>query len=260
MNRFAAAALCAALASPSLAAVSREELQKALDDNPDLVLSALKKSKKAEFFQLVIDSQREYQIQQAQQEQEREKRERDAAFKTPYKPAIDAKTRVRGSREAPITVVEYADFQCPPCGRSYPNVEQVRRKYGAKMRFVFKHMPLSELHPQARPAAQWMEAVTLQSPEKAWLFHDKMFSNQDKLGEDFYRKTVKDLGLDPAKAAQDAKSKAVQSKIDADIEEGRQFGFAGTPGFLVNGVPLRGAYPPAAFDEIIADPRLGVKL
>jgi predicted DsbA family dithiol-disulfide isomerase len=88
-----------------------------------------------------------------------------------------------------------------------------------------------------------------------------MFENQDKLGdaktaEDFFRQTVKDLGLDVKKAEKDVNSQAVQDKIDADSKEGQEFGFNGTPGFLVNGVAVRGAYPPEYFDKIIK--RLGL--
>ena len=112
------------------------------------------------------------------------------------------------------------------------------------------------IHPNALPAAKWFEAVAIQSPEKSWLFHDTMFKNQSSLGEDFYKKTVKGLGLDVEKAAKDAQSQAVADKIEADTKEAKEFGFTGTPGFLINGVPLRGAYPPEEFDKIIK--RLGV--
>jgi protein-disulfide isomerase len=109
----------------------------------------------------------------------------------------------------------------------------------------------------AMPAAKWMEAVALQSPEKGWLFHDKLFQNQSQLSEDFFKKTAKELGVNVDKAAQDAESPAVAQKIENDINEAKSFKFSGTPGFLINGVPLRGAYPIEKFDEIII--RLGIK-
>ena len=255
MNRLAAAAASVLIAAPSFAAVSREDLKKALDANPDLVLEALKKADKTAFFDYIVEAQHEYQEKKAQEEEERSKTELEAAFKNPLKPAIDAKTRVRGDKKAPITIVEYSDFQCPYCGRGFQVVEQVRQKYGAKVRFIYKHMPLP-MHPMALPAAKWQEAVALQSADGAWSFHDTMFKNQTSLNEDFFKKTVKDLGLDADKAAKDAQSKAVSDKIDADIKEAKEFGFTGTPGFLINGVPLRGAYPPEEFDKIIK--RLGV--
>ena len=256
MNRLAAAALCALVASPSLAAVSREELKAALNANPDLVLEALKKSDKGAFFEFIMDAQHDYQAKKQAEEEAKEKEELDEAFKNPYKPLIDGKTRIRGDKNAPITVVEYSDFQCPYCGRGFQVVEEVRQKYGAKVRFVYKHLPLVAIHPNALPAAKWQEAVAIQSPDKAWIFHDTMFKNQSSLSEDFYRKTVKDLGLNVEKAAKDAQSQAVADKVEADTKEAKAFGFTGTPGFLINGIPLRGAYPVEEFDKIIK--RLGV--
>jgi protein-disulfide isomerase len=252
MNRIAALALVLVLAAPAGAAISRAELKQALDANPDLVLEALKKVDPEDFFKLVIDSQRAFQMKQAQAEAEQEKKEREEAFKHPMVAEIDKTTRIRGNKDAPITIVEYSDFQCPFCERGFHTVEQVREKYGPKVRFIYKHMPLTNLHPEALPAAEWQEAVAIQDPEKAWLFHDKMFENQDKLGEAFFRQTVKELGLNVAKAEKDHKSKAVAEKIAADVAEARKFGFTGTPGFLINGVPLRGAYPASEFDKIIA--------
>lgn len=256
MNRVLAAVLSVLVAAPASAALTREELKKVLDANPDLVIGALKKADKSALFELMMDAQRDYQMKKQKEEEEKEKAEMEAAYKNPLKPVIDEKTRIRGDKNAPITLVEYSDFQCPYCGRGFQVVEAVRQKYGAKVRFVYKHMPLVAIHPFALPAAKWQEAVALQSADKAWIFHDKMFENQGQLGEDFFKKTVKELGLDVAKAAKDAESKAVADKIEADVKEAKSFGFTGTPGFLINGIPLRGAYPPEDFDKIIT--RLGV--
>jgi len=251
MNRSAACLLSVILASPAAAAISREDLKKALAANPDLVLEALKNSKKSDFFEFIIESQKEYQMAKMKEEEAQEKAAYEKAFLNPYKPVIDAKALVRGDEKAPITIVEYSDFQCPFCTRGSQTMEEVRKKYGAKVRLVFKHEPTNQRHPEAIPAALWMEAVALQSREKAWLFHDKLFANQDKLGDEFYRKAVKEFGLDVAKAAKDKDSAAVKEKIAADVRESKEFGFQGTPGFLVNGIPLRGAYPIAEFDKII---------
>lgn len=240
MNRSVAFILSALLAAPAMAAVSREDLKKALNANPDLVLEALRNSKRSAFIEFLLEAQRDYQMEKAKEEEAKEKEEFEKAFKNPFKPVVDAKTRIRGDEKAPITIVEYSDFQCPYCSKGFRTLEEVRKKHGAKIRFVFKHLPLP-FHPFAMPAAQWMEAVALQAPDKTWLFHDKMFENQDKLGDEFFRKTVKELGLNVEKAAKDKDEKTVQDKIAADMLEAKGFGFQGTPGFLINGVPLRGA-------------------
>lgn len=251
LARSASLLLSLLLAVPAAAAISREDLKKALEANPDLVLSALKKADKMKFFELVVDAQQDYQRNKAREEARREAEERENAFKNPLKPAIGADARTRGDANAPITIVEYSDFQCPYCTQGYKNLEQLRKNHGDKLRVVFKNFPLN-FHPMAMPAAQWFEALSLQSPEKAWAFHDALFENQSKLSEEYFKTLAKDLGLDVAKAAKDAKSEAVRKKIEADIKEAKSFGIEGTPAYLINGVPLRGAYPIGAFEEIIS--------
>lgn len=243
--------LSASLTVPAVAAISRDDLKKALDANPDLVLSALKKGDKMKFFEFVVESQQDFQKNKAKEDAKREEEERDKAFKNPLKPAITADARTRGGANAPITIVEYSDFQCPYCSKGYKNLEQLLKIHGDQLRVVFKNLPL-DIHPLAMPAAQWFEALALQSPEKAWTFHDTLFENQSKLGEDYFRLLAKDLGLDVEKAAKDAKSEVVKNKIEADMREAKKFGFSGTPGYLINGIPLRGAYPVEAFEEIIS--------
>lgn len=243
--------LAVLLAVPAAAAISREDLKKALEANPDLVLSALKKADKMKFFEMVVEAQQEYQRTKAKEEARREQQERDNAFKNPLKADVGASARVRGKANAPITIVEYSDFQCPYCTQGHKNMEVLRKNHGDNLRVVFKNFPLN-FHPMAMPAAQWFEALYLQSPDKAWTFHDMLFENQSKLSEDYFKALTKDLGLDVAKAAKDAQSDAVKKKIEADIKEAKGFGIEGTPAYLINGVPLRGAYPVSEFEKIIA--------
>ena len=249
-SRLTTLLLSVLISVPAGAEMSRDDLKKALDANPDLVLSALKKADKMKFFEFVVESQQEYQKNKAKEEAKHEEQEREKAFKNPLKPEIGPNARTRGNEKAPILIVEYSDFQCPYCGQGYKNLEQLRKTHGDQLRVVFKNFPLS-FHPLALPAAQWFEALALQSPEKAWTFHDTLFENQSKLSEDYFKLLTKDLGLDVAKAAKDAKSDAVKSKIEADIQEAKKFGIEGTPAYLINGVPLRGAYPTEAFEQII---------
>ena len=244
----AAALLCAAV--PASAKISKDELKQALKDNPDVLLDVLKDNKK-QLFEIVESAAQEEQQRRQQEQEEAAKKEFEESFKNPKKPEITSKTRIRGNKDAKYTLVEYSDFQCPYCARGANTVEALRKKYGGNLRFIYKNMPLP-FHPQAMPAAKWFEAVALQSPEKSWLFHDKMFQNQDKLSTDFFKETVKSLGLDAAKAEKDAGSQAVADKIEADSKEGKQMGFDGTPGFLLNGIPVKGAYPVEYFDSIVA--------
>lgn len=229
--------------------ITRAELEKALRKNPDVLIEAIKANRMA-IFEIINEATLEQQARAQNEAEEAEKAAYEESFKNPLKPAIDDKTRIRGLRDAKYTLVEYADFECPYCATGYQTVEELRKKYGNDLRFIFKHLPLP-FHSHAMPAAQWLEAVAIQSPEKAWKFHDILFKNQDRLGADFFRTTAGDLGVDVVKCEKDAQSQAVKDRIAADMDEARNFGFEGTPGFLLNGVPVIGAKPPAHFEDVI---------
>lgn len=230
--------------------ISRSELKEALEKNPDVLIEALKKEKKA-LLDIVQEAAREAQARAQQEEAERDRNEFEEAFKNPKQPKIDSKSLTLGGKDAKYTLVEYSDFQCPFCSRGWQTVQDLKKKHGKDIRFIYKHLPLSRMHPEAMTAAAWMQAAALQSMEKAFKFHDALYQNQAKLGSDFYKKTAADLGLDVAKLEKDAPSPAVQASIEADLKEAQEFGFSGTPGFLLNGVPIRGAYPLEHFEEIM---------
>lgn len=246
MNLLLAVLLAALPASAK--ELSRDELKKALEKNPDVLIEALKTQKRA-LFQLVEEAAREEQMRRQQEEEERERKELEAAFKNPLKPSIAADNLSRGPKDAPITIVEYSDFECGFCGRAYNTLRALKERH-KDLRVVYKHMPLP-FHPKAMPSAQWVQAATLQSQEKAWKLHDALFENQEKLSEEFWTKKAAEIGLDVEKLKADAASEKVKSLIEADVVEAKKFGFSGTPGFLVNGVPVRGAYPLEHFEMII---------
>lgn len=230
--------------------ISREDLKKALDKNPDVLIEALR-AKKRDLLIMVVQAQEEERAKARKDEEEAEKKELDQAFKNPLKPEIGPNTRIRGNKDAKYTLVEYSDFQCPYCARGFEVVEALRKKYGNDLRFIFKNKPLG-MHPQAMPAARYLEAVAIQSLEKSWEFHDKLFANQGSLSESYYKEIAKAMGLNVKKLEADAASAAVQERVNADIAEADKFGFQGTPGYLLNGIPLRGAYPFERFVELIA--------
>jgi protein-disulfide isomerase len=254
------ASLCAIgalLLAPAAAELSKDDVKKVLDANPSLILDVLSQNKK-EFFEIVKQSAQEDQANQRIEQQQAQARELDERIKNPLQPEITKKSLSRGSAKAKYTLVEYSDFQCPFCGPKAPNgnmgghkiSETLIAKYGKDLRHVFKHNALA-FHPQAKPAAQWFQAAALQDMKKAWTFHDRLFENQDKLGDAFYEETAKALGFNIEKLKKDAQSQAVKDAVEADAKEAARLGFDGTPGFLINGVPVRGAYPPEHFDMLI---------
>ncbi|HUB06729.1 MAG TPA: DsbA family protein, partial [Myxococcales bacterium] len=163
----------------------------------------------------------------------------------------DAPTR--GPASAPVTLVEFAEFQCPFCGRVEPTLRRLRALYGDQIRLVWKNQPLP-FHPNALPAAQAAVAAGLQG--RFWEMHDRMFDHQQDLGEASYRAWAVELGLDLARFDRDRASPEVEATIERDEAEGKALGAGGTPTFFVNGRLLLGAQPIERFEALI-DEELG---
>lgn len=216
-----------------------EILANAIEKNPDVFMEALQKAAQA--------AQGKMQEREAQAEQKRIEEE----MKNPLTPVIPTDRGFMGEASAKITIIEYTDFQCPFCARGYATLEQVRKAYGKDVRVLVKNLPLP-MHAQAMPAAKVFEALRLKSPEKAEKFYHEIFENQGKLtSEKYLYDVVKKIGGDVAKVKADAEGKVVKERIEADMAEAEKFGMTGTPGFIVNGVALRGAYPFEFFKTVI---------
>lgn len=236
----------------SACAPSAKQLKEAIEKDPSIVFAAIEKDP-AKFIEVVNKAAQEAQKVSADRAQEDEKKARDEEFKNPLKPELEAGRVIFGNKDAAVTIFEYSDFQCPYCSRGYQTISQVRKEYGNKVRVVFKHLPL-EFHEMAMPAAKYFEAVALQSPEKAEKFHDMVFENQGMLKdkkEGLLKDLAKKVGADMKKVAADLNSDSISKRIQADMEEAKKFNMSGTPGFIINGVSLRGAYPLPAFKDII---------
>lgn len=199
-----------------------------------------------------IGSALERYFQKKQQEaskkqEEQAKADLEQQFKNPVK--IDAgKSPVKGPANAKVTIIEFSDFQCPYCRRGRDTMDEVLKAYPKDVKVVFKHFPLS-FHKEAEPAARASWAAQQQG--KFWEYHDVLFNNQDKLGTDFYLKTARDLKLDESKFKKDMESEAAAKQVKEDNEAGAKNGIQGTPGFFVNGVAVKGAYPASHFKQIV---------
>ncbi|HLD19560.1 MAG TPA: DsbA family protein [Candidatus Nanoarchaeia archaeon] len=157
-------------------------------------------------------------------------------------------TYSRGPANAKVTIVEYSDFQCPFCSRSYPTMKAVLQKYGNDVRLVYKHFPLS-FHPEATPAAEASECAGEQN--KFWEFHDKVFENQDSMSVANYKKWAGELGLKQAQFDQCADSRKYKSKVEQQTQQGQADGVSGTPTFYINGQQIVGAQPQSVFEQAI---------
>jgi protein-disulfide isomerase len=153
------------------------------------------------------------------------------------------KSYAKGPATAPVTIVEFSDFQCPFCTRVNPTLKQVQDTYGDKVRIVFKHNPLP-FHQKAPLASEATLAAGEQG--KFWEMHDKLFANQQKIDRPDLEQYATELGLDLAKFKAALDSKKFKAEVDADLALGTKVGARGTPNFFINGVQLTGARP---FDQ-----------
>jgi protein-disulfide isomerase len=155
-----------------------------------------------------------------------------------------------GPAGAPVTIVEFSDFQCPFCARAVPTLRQLQERYGANVRIVWKHLPLP-IHRDAVGAALAAEAAAKQG--RFWEFHDRLFADQKRLASDDLRRYAHELELDVARFDADRSSADQQKTIDADMAEAVALGISGTPAFFVNGRFVDGAQPFDVFAAIIDD-------
>jgi len=172
----------------------------------------------------------------------------------------------RGNPDAPVTIVEFSDFQCPYCSRGANTMEELLEKYPEDVKFVFKHFPLG-FHKWAKPAAIATNCAAKQNDDAFWVLHDKYFEGQRSINESnvitMSKKFLEGTGVDIAKwsiCAEDTESdeyKAVSAAVDADMALGQSLGVSGTPGFFVNGTFLNGAQPAASFEPLIEKAKAG---
>ncbi|MEO8878617.1 MAG: thioredoxin domain-containing protein, partial [Polyangiaceae bacterium] len=157
-----------------------------------------------------------------------------------------------GSRLAPVTIVEFEDFQCPFCSRAEKTMQAIEEEYGPdKLRVVWKNNPLP-FHPNARPAAEAaMGVYALAGNSAFWKFHDVAFDHQADLGPEKYSEWAKLLGVDAASLQRGIAAHTWSAKIDNDVAVAKKIGSNGTPAFWINGMSLVGAQPREKFEEMI---------
>jgi Na+/H+ antiporter NhaA len=146
---------------------------------------------------------------------------------------------VRGPMEAPVTMVEYGDFECPYCGQAEPVVRELLRDFG-DVRYVWRHLPLSDVHPNAQLAAEASEAAARQGA--FWEMHDLLFDHQDALEPSDLMGYAEQLGLDAERFTNDVREHEGAAKIAEDVDSADISGVSGTPTFFINGQRHYGAY------------------
>jgi protein-disulfide isomerase len=152
---------------------------------------------------------------------------------------------VLGDDNAPVTIVEYGDYQCPHCARAHPVITAARRRLGGQLRFVYRNFPLTEIHPNALHAAEAAESVADQGgPDAYWAMHDMLFEHQrdsdDALDDEHLVRYAAAVGANPQRVQHDLDADAYSERVRTDFMSGVRSGVNGTPTFFVNGARYEG--------------------
>jgi hypothetical protein len=156
-----------------------------------------------------------------------------------------------GPTDAPITIVEFADFMCSYCAEAALSVRGIAAKYPNDVRYIFRDFPIESLHPGSSQVHVAGECAKEQG--KFWPFHDKVFQNQEELNENTIKAYAAQAGLNISEFDSCIDSGRYEAEVNLDIEQGREAGVIGTPTFFINGRKIEGAIPSAAWDDIVTN-------
>ena len=153
---------------------------------------------------------------------------------------VGQRDHIQGLDTAPVTLVEYGDYECPYCGDAYPIIKQVQKNLGNKLRFIFRNFPITQIHPHAQHAAEAAEAGAAQN--KFWEMHDYLYEHQQALDDNHLEKYASRLGLDITQFNHDTASHAYAQRVREDFLSGVRGGVNGTPTFYINGIRYNGSW------------------
>ena len=169
-----------------------------------------------------------------------------------------ARDHIRGPDSAPVTLVEYGDYQCPYCGQAEIAIRELLDEFGDELRYVWRHLPLNDVHLNAQMAAEATEAAAAQGA--FWPMHDRLLATQDELMAEDLRRQADEIGLDVKRFWEELRRRVYAERIAEDVSSADTSGVAGTPSFFINGVRHRGAYDVATLSAAVRTAREKARL
>jgi protein-disulfide isomerase len=155
-------------------------------------------------------------------------------------PVDTKRDHIQGPETAPITLVEYGDYECPYCGQAYPIIKEIQESLADRLRFVFRNFPMAQVHPYAENAAEAAEAAGAQG--KFWEMHDYLYENQQALEDENLEEYASLIGLELTKFNQEMSLHAYAGRVREDFMSGVYSGVNGTPTFFINGIRYDGSW------------------
>jgi protein-disulfide isomerase len=162
---------------------------------------------------------------------------------------VGDRDHIQGAADAPLTLVEYGDYECPHCGRAYPIVKDVQRRLGKQLRFVFRNFPITNLHPHAEDAAEAAEAAGAQ--KHFWEMHDALFEHQSALDDRHLSAYAAAIGLDVPRFDRELGGHAHAKRVREDFSSGVRSGVNGTPTFFINGIRHDDSWDPDTLTQAL---------
>ena len=166
-------------------------------------------------------------------------------------PPPGARDHARGPADAPVTLVEYGDYECPHCGTTYPVVRALERRFGDRLRFIFRNFPLTQVHPHAEHAAEAAEAAA--HAGKFWEMYGAIFEHQDAMTDRDLAGYAAHLGIDPSVITHALAAHTYAPRVKEDFMSGVRSGVNGTPTFFINGKKYDGDYDAGSLGEAIEE-------
>ena len=172
------------------------------------------------------------------------------AIATDLIPPVGERDHIRGPEDAPVTLVEYGDYDCPWTGRAYPVGKALLREFSGRLAFVFRAFPLTRIHENAQAAAEASEAAAVQG--KFWEMHDRLFESRRKLSRDDLLHYAEEVGLDVERFRRETEERVHARAVRASLKSGLESGVTGTPAFFLNGIRYEGPYDLDALSDAIS--------
>lgn len=230
----------------------KNQVTKAVNDSPEILTNAMRShpQKFVRAFRFALDQTKQKGLAQLEQ---RKKAKRKEAMEVKYRPEQRKDELIQGAEDAPLTLVLYNNFSARNARKAFDIARDLLEQYEGDIKFIYKHLPM-EMHANAMISAKYYEALRLQDEELALDFQERLFNNQVKLrkGESYLKKLALDLGANEHRLMQDLKNQEVKKRIEQDIQEAKKFGLQFSPSFVLNGIPITGAYPQDRFQELIS--------
>lgn len=191
----------------------------------------------------------EAELEAAQADWEARQQEVNQVLSSMDRAAFIGTSPTKGDPAAEVVVVKFSDFECPFCAVAAGHMKDFVDERGEEVLYVYKHLPLKSIHPEAEPASKASWAAAQQ--DQFWLYHNGLFANQDRLGDAFYEELAEQIGLDVKQFNRDRNSDAAQAAIDADLALAEQLKLQSTPSFLMGGLLIPPGIPPESFGELL---------